>query len=137
MNDKEFNQLKEILDQLKNINNKLDKMLGKNEEQSPLNILLRKVTSKETTDKQYCEALVELNKLPFALSAKQFAWVVFNTPKHPQVGEAIQNFIKKQFDRQKERNEYKNQVASVLRTKYQKQNNTQFIAKLIARLYQI
>ena len=137
MNDKEFNQLKEILDQLKNINNKLDKMLGNKEEESPANILLRKATSKDTTEKQYCETLVELNKLPFKLSAKQFAWVVFNTPKHPQMGEAIQSFIKKQFDKHKQKSEYINQVAEVLRNKYANDNNSGFIEKMIVRLKQI
>ena len=137
MTQEEEKQLKEMLDQLKSINSKLDKILGNKDEQSPLNKLLRKVTSKDTNDKQYCEALVDLNKLPFSLSAKQFAWVIFNTPKHHQCGESIQSFIKKQFDKHSQKSEYIEQIAEVLRNKYANDNNSGFIEKMIARLKEI
>ena len=138
MTDEEAKQLLGIVDVLKSINNKLDKIIGKsNEDQSPLNKLLRKVTSKETSDKQYGEALVDLNKLPFALSAKQFAWIIFNTPKHYQMGEAIQNFIKRQFEKHQDITEYIDSIAEVLRKQYSNDNNADFIEKMICRLKQI
>lgn len=138
MNEKEFEQLKGMLEQLKSINNKLDKLIGKTSEQdSPANKLLRKATSKETTEKEYCQTLVDLNKLPFNLSAKQFAWVIFNTPKHAECGEAIENFIKKQFEKQNDITEYIDSIAEVLRTKYVNDNNSGFIEKMIARLQEI
>ena len=138
MTQKEFEQLKGILDQLKAINNKLDKMIGKSgEEESPANKLLRKATSKDTTEKEYCQTLVDLNKLPFSLSAKQFAWVIFNTPKHSSCGEAIESFIKKQFEKHENKTEYIDQVAEVLRNKYANDNNSGFIEKMIARLQEI
>ena len=138
MNEKEFEQLKGMLEQLKSINNKLDKLIGKtNEQDSPANKLLRKATSKETTEKEYCQTLVDLNKLPFNLSAKQFAWVIFNTPKHAECGEAIENFIKKQFEKHSNKVEFIDQVGEVLRNKYANDNNSGFIEKMIARLQEI
>lgn len=138
MTQKEFEQLKEILGQLKSINNKLDKVLGKTtEEESPVNKMLRKATSKETSDKQYCQTLVELNKLPFGLSAKQLGWCLMYTPRHHQCGESIQSFIRKQFERQQNKNDYVEQVCSVLRTKYTNENNVGFIQKMIERLKEI
>ena len=141
MNQEEFER--EIKSMFDGLNKKLDKLikhLDKQlgvEEESPLNKWLRLVTSKDTTDKDYCQALVELNKLPFALSAKQIAWCLVYTPRHANCGESIQIFIKKQFEKHQNKNEYIDSIAEVLRTKYQNDNNVGFIQKMIARLKQI
>ena len=141
MNQEEFER--EIKSMFDGLNKKLDKLikhLDKQlgvEEESPLNKWLRLVTSKDTTDKDYCQALVELNKLPFALSAKQIAWCLVYTPRHANCGESIQIFIKKQFEKHQNKNEYINGIAEVLRMKYKNEGNDQYIEKLIQRIQEI
>ena len=146
MNEKEFEALKDLVKQIKRINNKLDSILdrmdGKKEttqskDRSITNQLLYICTQKQYSDEQYTNALVQLNQLPFSLSAKQMSWILFNTPKHPDCGEDIEAFIKKQFSKQKNIVEYKEQIGTELRTKYANDNNSGFVEKLIERIAEI
>ena len=144
MNDKEFEQLKEMVQQVKSINNKLDNIINNLDgnrtdsqelkERSIVNGLLHICTHKEFDDKQYTDALRQLGELPFGLSAKQLAWCLVYTPRHPDCGEEIEGFIYKQFGKQKDKTQYVDQIAEVLKTKYTNDNNADFIHKLIARI---
>lgn len=146
MNDKEFEELKEMLKQVRSINSKLDSIIGRLDgksdsqelkERSIVNGLLHICTHKQFTDKQYCDALLQLNDLPFGLSTKQVAWILVYCKYHPECGENIELFIKKQFDKAKEKSEYINGIAEVLRMKYKNEGNDQYIEKLIQRIQEI
>lgn len=144
MTENEEKALIELVEQLRSLNSKLDKLiknmdkqLGVEEEESLSNKLLKKATSKDTSDKQYCQTLVELNKLPFSLSAKQLAWVVFNALLHKECGQEIRCFIQKQIEKHQNKTDYITQIEKVLRGKYQNDNNYQYVEKLIARIKEI
>lgn len=147
MTQKEFEQLKEIVDQVKSINNRLDSIINRLDgnkgdsqelkERSIVNGLLHICTHKEFTDKQYTDALRQLCELPFGLSTKQLAWILVYCNAHPECGEQIELFIKRQFEKAKDKNEYINGVAEVLRSKYKNDNNDQYIEKLIQRIQEI
>ena len=145
MTEEEKNELMECVKQLKAINSKLDTLIGHTErtdsqelkERSIVNGLLHICTHKEFTDKQYTDALRQLCELPFGLSTKQLAWILVYCNAHPECGEQIELFIKKQFEKAKDKNEYINGVAEVLRSKYKNDNNDQYIEKLIQRIQEI
>lgn len=144
MTETEEKQLTEIVEHLKAINNKLDTLIGKERTDSQelkdrgiVNGLLHICTHNEFTDKQYTDALRQLNELPFGLSTKQLAWVLMYTPRHPECGEDIEHFIQKQYSKQKDKAQYIEQIASVLRSKYTNDNNADFIEKMIVRLKEI
>lgn len=147
MNEKEFEQLKEIVDQVKSINNRLDSIINRLDgnrtdsqelkDRGIVNGLLHICTHKEFTDKQYTDALLQLCELPFGLSTKQVAWILVYCKYHPECGENIELFIKRQFEKAKDKNEYINGVAEVLRMKYKNEGNDQYIEKLIQRIKEI
>ena len=144
MTENEAKQLLEIVEHLKAINNKLDAIIGKEKTDSQelkdrgiVNGLLHICTHKEFTDKQYTDALRQLSELPFGLSTKQIAWILVYCNSHPQCGEQIELFIKRQFEKAKDKNEYKKGIAEVLRSKYKNDNNDQYIEKLIQRIQEI
>ena len=145
MTEEEKNELMECVKQLKAINSKLDKILGHTErtdsqelkDRGIVNGLLHICTQPNFTDKQYTDALRQLCELPFGLSTKQISWVLVYCNRHPQCGEDIELFIKRQFEKAKEKNEYINGIAEVLRSKYKNDNNDQYIEKLIQRIQEI
>lgn len=146
MTQEEFDELKEMVKQVQSINSKLDSIINQMDSKSDsqelrdrgiLNGLLHICTHKEFSDKEYCDALRQLSQLPFGLSSKQMAWILVYCNRHPQCGEQIELFIKRQFEKSKDKNEYIKQIASVLRSKYSNDNNYDFIEKLIARISQI
>lgn len=144
MTETEAKQLMEIVEHLKAINNKLDAIIGKERTDSQelkdrgiVNGLLHICTHKEFTDKQYIDALRQLSELPFGLSTKQVAWILVYCNAHPDCGEQIELFIKRQFGKAKDKNEYKKGIAEVLRSKYKNDNNDQYIEKLIQRIQEI
>lgn len=144
MTETEAKQLTEIVKQLNSINNKLDTLIGKERTDSQelkdrgiVNGLLHICTHKEFTDKQYTDALRQLNELPFGLSTKQIAWILVYCNAHPQCGEQIEIFIKRQIEKSKDYNEYKKGIAEVLRSKYKNDNNDQYIERLIQRIQEL
>lgn len=144
MTQTEKTELKEVVEQLKAINSNMLSIISRLDgnrtdsqelkERGVLNGLLYICTHKEYDDKQYTDALKQISDLPFGLSAKQMAWVLIYTPRHHDCGEQIELFIRRQFEKQHNKNEYINQIASVLRSKYSNDNNADFIEKMIARL---
>lgn len=139
-------ELKELVKQVKAINNKLEfiinKLDGKKEpnelrDRGIVNGLLHICTQPNYTDKQYTDALKQIGELPFGLSPKQISWCLVYCNRHPNCGEEIQLFIKRQFEKAKDKNEYINQIASVLRSKYSNDNNADYIEKLIQRIQEI
>ena len=146
MNEQEFNELKEMVKQVQSINSKLDSIINQMDNKSDsqelkergiINGLLYICTHKEYSDKEYCDALRQLSQLSFGLSSKQMAWILVYCNRHPQCGEQIELFIKKQFEKAKDKNEYIQQLSKVLRQKYSNDNNYDYIEKLIARIGQI
>lgn len=146
MTEQEKTELMKIVEQLKAINDKLDTLIGNTKpltdsdelkNRSLVNGLLHICTQKEFNDKQYTDALRQLCELPFGLSAKQLAWVLMYTPRHPECGEDIEHFIQRQFNKQKDKTQYIEQIASVLKSKYTNDNNADFIEKMIVRLKEI
>lgn len=146
MTKEQFDELKEMVKQVQSINSKLDSIINQMDNKSDsqelkergiINGLLHICTHKEYSDKEYCDALRQLSQLPFGLSSKQLAWILVYCGRHHQSGEQIELFIRKQFEKAKDKNEYIQQVASVLRGKYKNEGNDQYIEKLIQRIQEI
>ena len=147
MTQEELNELKEMVKQVRSINNKLDSIIGhldgnrtdsqELKDRGIVNGLLHICTHKEFDDKQYCDALLQLSEMPFGLSTKQVAWILVYCKYHPECGENIELFIKRQFEKAKDKNEYIDGIAEVLRMKYKNEGNDQYIEKLIQRIQEI
>ena len=139
MNEEQFKILQDKLNTIINLLGDQNTRSQSSElkERGILNGLLHICTHNEFSDKEYCDALRQLSQFPFGLSSKQMAWILVYCNRHPQCGEQIQLFIKRQFEKAKDKSEYIKQIASVLRSKYSNDNNYDFIEKLIARISQI
>ena len=144
MTEREITELKKIADYLKTINDKLDTILSNrkkptenDDKKNHLNDLFQICTQPNYTDKQYINALRQLGELPFGLSAKQIVWVLAYCRRHPECGEDIEYFIKKQFKKQSDKEKYVEQIASIFRSKYLNDNNVDFIEKMILKLEEI
>lgn len=131
---------KEIIKKLeaiqKQVNDLMKELNGKSQD-NPLNNSFSKAINKETTDEQYVDALKVLKNLPFKLSPKQFAYVVSTSRYHSAVGEDIISFIRKQFSKVNDPEEFVEDVAVILRKHYTTENNGDFIQSLISSLKEI
>lgn len=150
MTKNELEEMKELLDQVKAINSKLDVLIanidGKQVKKQTtndsdelktrglINGLIHICTHPNYDDKQYCSALKQLRDLDFALSPKQIAWILAYTFRHPDTGDSIVAFIEAEFKKTNDKDKYVNTIAFELRKNYATEHNGQFIEGIVKRI---
>lgn len=139
--------IKELVDQVKAINSKLDELstskntkstkkqsFNDSEETNIINEALHICTHPNFDDKQYCGALKQIKDLDFALSPKQTAWILAYTYRHPNCGDSIVAFIEAELKKTNDKDKYVNTIAFELRKHYATENNGEFIEGIIKRI---
>ena len=115
----------------KEINNLLQELDGKKEQNA-----FQKAIDRKTLDNEYIDALKQLKKRPYKLSAKQFAWIVAFTRFHVECGQQIISFFKSQLKREK-RDRFVETVAAMLRKNYMNEYNQDFIEGAIKTIKEL
>lgn len=137
--------IKELVDQVKAINNKLDELVANkntkstkkqtsSNENNNVNELMHICTHPNFDDKQYCDALKQLRDLDFALSPKQVSWILAYTFRHPEAGDSIVAFLEAEFKKTNDKDKYVDTIAFELRKHYATENNGEFIEGIIKRI---
>ena len=150
MTKKELELVKELVDQVTAINNKLDSIIAKldskpakkqtSTESDELNTrgivneLIHICTHPNYDNKQYCGALKQLRDLDFALSPKQTAWILAYTFRHPEAGESIIAFLEAEFKKTNDKDKYVSTIAFELRKNYATERNGEFIEGIVKRI---
>lgn len=146
-------QITELIEVLNSINSKLDILIAQSAKDTKkhvevtesdelktrglINGLLHICTHPEYDDKQYCQALKQIKELDFPISAKQTAWILAYTFRHPDASESIVSFIEAELKKSGDKEKYVNTIAFELRKHYATERNGEFIEGIIKRIKEI